>query len=198
MFNTLFSMRIVKDPDTRKQEILLGALKVFARKGYERTTIADIARELGISQGLCYRYYASKEEIHEAALDQYSSQLVSAARNHFEQDNRTLKEKILSFSGSIVDYQKAEAGNELFYGLFHGEANRKMHEALVLKTASKLIPFIQRELRIAQERGEIRISDTQTFSYFLVYGQIGILFNNPDSSAYTKQIQSLLLELLDL
>ena len=65
-------MRIVKDPDTRKQEILIGALQVFARKGYDKTTISDIAKELGISQGLCYRYYESKEAIYDAALEEYA------------------------------------------------------------------------------------------------------------------------------
>lgn len=57
-------MRIVKDPEVRKKEILMGALKVFSKKGYDKTTITDIAKELVISQGLCYRYYASKEDIY--------------------------------------------------------------------------------------------------------------------------------------
>ena len=71
-------MRTVKDPDTRKQEILSGALLVFARKGYDKTTISDIARELGISQGLCYRYYASKEEIYDAAVEEADYERLSS------------------------------------------------------------------------------------------------------------------------
>ena len=39
-------MRTVKEPDVRKQEILEGAIAVFAKKGYDRTTISDIAKEL--------------------------------------------------------------------------------------------------------------------------------------------------------
>ena len=66
-------MRIVKNPDERKEEILDAAVHVFAKKGYEKTSITDIAREIGISQGLCYRYYVSKEEIYDAALDKYAS-----------------------------------------------------------------------------------------------------------------------------
>ena len=71
-------MRTVKDPDTRKQEILSGALLVFAQKGYDKTTISDIARELGISQGLCYRYYASKEEIYDAAVEEAEYERLSS------------------------------------------------------------------------------------------------------------------------
>ena len=53
-------MRIVKGPEERRQEIVDGAIRVFARKGYEKTAISDIAGEIGISQGLCYRYFPSK------------------------------------------------------------------------------------------------------------------------------------------
>ena len=62
-------MRTVKEPDVRKKEILEGAIRVFARNGYDRTTISDIAKELNISQGLCYRYFSSKEDIYRAAIE---------------------------------------------------------------------------------------------------------------------------------
>jgi AcrR family transcriptional regulator len=42
--------------------ILRAALALFANKGYEATTMRDVAREAGTSLGLAYRYYASKEE----------------------------------------------------------------------------------------------------------------------------------------
>ena len=36
-------MRIVKEPEERKQEILETAMRLFYEKGYEKTSIADIA-----------------------------------------------------------------------------------------------------------------------------------------------------------
>ena len=38
------------------------ALVLFADRGYEATTMRDVAREAGASLGLAYRYFASKEE----------------------------------------------------------------------------------------------------------------------------------------
>ena len=49
-------MRITKEPEERKQEILDTALKLFGERGYERTSITDIAKANGVAQGLCYRY----------------------------------------------------------------------------------------------------------------------------------------------
>lgn len=52
-----------------RERILEAALGLFSEKGYEDTTMRDIAKEAGASLGLAYRYYASKEEF---ALALYS------------------------------------------------------------------------------------------------------------------------------
>ena len=46
-----------------RQRILDSALRLFATKGYEKTTLRDIAAEAGSSLGLTYRYFAHKEEL---------------------------------------------------------------------------------------------------------------------------------------
>lgn len=194
----MIKMRIVKDPEVRKKEILRGALKAFSKKGYDRTTITDISKELGISQGLCYRYYASKEEIYDAALEEYSDHIVNSNIKRFDDDKRSFKEKIMDFSGNVEEYQTPESDDELMYELFHGENSQKMHDQLMMKTASKLVPYIKKELQTAKDNGEIRISDIDAFAYFFVYGQVGMLINESDSQDLSARIQDLLIELLQL
>ena len=41
-------MRITKEPEERRQEIFDAALKLFGEKGYEKTTITDIAKTIGV------------------------------------------------------------------------------------------------------------------------------------------------------
>ncbi len=45
-----------------RERILEAALRLFADKGYEATSMRDVAREAEASLGLAYRYFASKEE----------------------------------------------------------------------------------------------------------------------------------------
>lgn len=45
-------VRIIKDPEERKQEIIEAAFTFIFQKGYEHTTIQDIAKYLNISQGI--------------------------------------------------------------------------------------------------------------------------------------------------
>lgn len=54
-------------PDARPREILEAAVAVFS-EGYERATIADVARRAGVSPGLVVHYYRSKGELFEAVI----------------------------------------------------------------------------------------------------------------------------------
>ena len=49
--------------EDRRRQLRHAATKVFARKGYHATRIADIAREAGVAYGLVYHYFKNKEEI---------------------------------------------------------------------------------------------------------------------------------------
>jgi len=55
--------------ETRRQQILEGALRCFSRDGFHATTTADIVRESGVSQGTLYLYFATKEDIVVALAD---------------------------------------------------------------------------------------------------------------------------------
>ncbi len=54
---------------TRKA-ILASALKIFSQKGFHGTSISDIAKDAGISKGLAYNYFDSKQDIIEALFKQ--------------------------------------------------------------------------------------------------------------------------------
>jgi AcrR family transcriptional regulator len=61
---------VVRDPEQReaqRQQILLAAAKTFARKGYEAATMDDIAREMGLSKGILYYQFRSKQDLIVAA-----------------------------------------------------------------------------------------------------------------------------------
>ena len=49
--------------DERREQILSAALRVFATRGFAATKIGDIAARAGLSHGLMYHYFSSKEEI---------------------------------------------------------------------------------------------------------------------------------------
>lgn len=49
--------------EAKRQMILHAAIACFARDGFHKTTMSDIAEMAGVSDGLAYRYFSGKEEI---------------------------------------------------------------------------------------------------------------------------------------
>jgi AcrR family transcriptional regulator len=49
--------------EARRRQILDAAARCFARDGFHRTSMLDVVRECGISAGLVYRYFASKDDV---------------------------------------------------------------------------------------------------------------------------------------
>src|SRR3984885_676457 len=55
-----------KDPDLirdRREQLIRAALEVFQEKGFHATTVRDIGRAAGLTQGTIYNYVRSKEDI---------------------------------------------------------------------------------------------------------------------------------------
>jgi AcrR family transcriptional regulator len=59
----------------RRTLVLDAAVKVFGRAGYERASMSAIAAEAGVSKGTLYNYFASKQEIFAAILNERTAVL---------------------------------------------------------------------------------------------------------------------------
>lgn len=66
-----------QDPKIKMDEILDVAEPLFAANGYRKTTISDIAKEIGGARGLLYYYFKSKEEILEALINRQIAHFLS-------------------------------------------------------------------------------------------------------------------------
>ncbi len=67
----------------RKQELVRGELAnaawdLFGRKGYEATTVAEIAAAAGVSRRTFFRYYASKEDVLTETSDELAEEMLEA------------------------------------------------------------------------------------------------------------------------
>ncbi|PKM93774.1 MAG: TetR/AcrR family transcriptional regulator [Firmicutes bacterium HGW-Firmicutes-1] len=54
--------------EKRRNEILMAGLDIFIRKGYASTKISDIAKQVGMSAGLLFHYFESKEKLYEELI----------------------------------------------------------------------------------------------------------------------------------
>ena len=66
----------------RKEEILIVALHLFARDGYEAVSVSQIAGELDMTKGALYRHYKSKRDIFDSIVKQMEQQDSEQAREN--------------------------------------------------------------------------------------------------------------------
>lgn len=72
-------MRIVKDAEERRNEILDVAERLFCTKGFDNTSTNDILTEIGIARGTLYYHFKSKEDILDAMIERLTNQMVEKA-----------------------------------------------------------------------------------------------------------------------
>lgn len=65
----------------RPDEIVAAALEVFAEKGFAAARLEDIAKRAGVSKGAIYLYFATKEDIFRAVVEQGVAPNLSAVQN---------------------------------------------------------------------------------------------------------------------
>ncbi|MBI2705809.1 MAG: TetR/AcrR family transcriptional regulator [Actinobacteria bacterium] len=58
-----------EDKNRRRDELLAAAKQVFAEQGYQSATVADVARAAGLSYGVVYWYFDSKEALLHALME---------------------------------------------------------------------------------------------------------------------------------
>jgi TetR/AcrR family transcriptional regulator, cholesterol catabolism regulator len=65
--------------DRRQQQVVYRAAKVFARQGYDQTTMQELARTMGLATGTLYHYFGGKEDLLAAICDQLMEPLLEQA-----------------------------------------------------------------------------------------------------------------------
>lgn len=68
LLQSLIEQNIVSDPDSARGRLLREAARLFRDKGYERTTVRDLAAAVGIQSGSLFHHFRTKEEILKAVM----------------------------------------------------------------------------------------------------------------------------------
>jgi AcrR family transcriptional regulator len=91
--------------ETQRANILEGARRVFAHKG-KAATMADVAQAAGVSQGLAYRYFASKEEIYRELVEQALEQAGLATAQPLHECCATPGQRLALLITRLVEYHR--------------------------------------------------------------------------------------------
>lgn len=180
-------MRISKEPEVRKQEIIDTAMKVFGEKGYEAVTMKDIAREMNVASGLCYHYFQNKQALYEEAVQKYAMACSRAFIEVFSQTELTVSECIEKL-GKIWLTAMYD-GSYTYAGFFHEKGNEVFHRQLDMEMLHIILPYVTAYLEALKKRDEINVPDIRAAALFILNGEIGII--NDDEMEPVKKLEVL-------
>ena len=87
----------------RRNNILKSAVKIFAQKGYEKTTLDEIAKKAEYSKGTIYNCFKSKEDLFINLIQHGLNQLENRVRNILN-DNMKCREQVRNIAIETLKY----------------------------------------------------------------------------------------------
>lgn len=168
--------RTPKGVEDRREQIIGAAMRVFAEKGFARATNRDIAQEAGITTGLIYYYFKSKEDLFKAALEEHSPvQVMSQITSEMlEQPPEVLLPLLITRVLAVVE-------SEQFLSIIRVILPEMLHGTteiapIVQSFFQRLIAFLDNYLRVQATRGAVRSDlDATTIAQVLISSSIGMV-----------------------
>lgn len=92
----------MSDQINKKEKIMQAALKIFEKKGAEKTSVRDIMAEAGFGLGTFYLYYSDKNDLKEKMVLNLATDIILSAEKTCVQEDPI--ERYISFVDYIIDY----------------------------------------------------------------------------------------------
>lgn len=152
------------------QLILNGARKIFLEKGYEQTSMRNIASEINYSPGSIYFYFKDKSEIFHKLHKEGFQLLV----NQFKVLEKVADpfERLKAMGRIFIAFAK---DNEDYYNLmFIVEEPAKVHEENGFKIAQEAIDHLSNVVKACQQQGRFKGMDTEYLTFMILSAVHGI------------------------
>lgn len=171
----LNKQQLDKIRDERTEQIKRVALKIFARYGYSGTKTSMISSEAGISEGLIYRYFNSKEEIFNTLIQE----LLDEAIKEFEFLHRfqgSPFEQIKALTENMIDENNRFAFILMERARKDEDVPEKATEILEKYSSENMIDMLVPIFVKGQELGEFSEEDPRRLMswYFFVINSISM------------------------
>jgi AcrR family transcriptional regulator len=150
-------VRMGTDPDETRARILKVAEEHFRRTGYHKTSVADIASELGMSPANVYRFFPSRNAINESICGRIVNEVADIAFT-IARANAPAVEKLDQLLTAVHHHNKMTLVRE-----------KHMHDLIVAATQenwegikahiARMVTIFEAIIREGIEAGELKVED---------------------------------------
>jgi AcrR family transcriptional regulator len=144
-----------------REKILAAGLQIFAHKGLAATSIQEIASQAGISVGLMYHYYRSKEALFTELVETVVNLAAESTQVRFE-SNLSPAERITGFSNEVMrDIAESNWMSQIYLLMIHYllAVDLPKKKSKIRKQGFVPLENLKRTIIEGQQRGEIKPGD---------------------------------------
>ena len=168
----------------RKEEILIVALHLFARDGYEAVSVSQIAGELDMTKGALYRHYKSKRDIFDCIVQRMEQQDGEQARENEvpeESIEKTPEEyqnvsfdDFVEYSKSMFEYWTEDDFASSFRKMltieqFRSEGMQKLYQQYLVSGPAEYVKDLFKNMKIKDPEENAVKFYANMFFYYNVY-----------------------------
>lgn len=134
-------MRIVKEANERRNEILDVAERLFCTRGYDNTSTNDILAEIGIARGTLYYHFKSKEDILDAMIDRILDEIIRKASHIALDESVPVLERLTK---TVLAANVDTKTGDMILEQVHKPQNALMHAKMQEKLLQQLLPLFMK------------------------------------------------------
>ena len=168
----------------RKEEILIVALHLFARDGYEAVSVSQIAGELDMTKGALYRHYKSKRDIFDCIVQRMEQQDSEQDRQNEvpeesiekvpEEYQNVSVEDFVGYSKSMFEYWTEDDFASSFRKMltieqFRSEEMQNLYQQYLVSGPAEYVKDLFKNMEIKNPEEEAVKFYANMFFYYSVY-----------------------------
>ena len=168
----------------RKEEILIVALHLFARDGYEAVSVSQIAGELDMTKGALYRHYKSKKDIFDCIVQRMEQQDSEQARQNEvpeesiekmpEEYQKVSVEDFVGYSKSMFEYWTEDDFASSFRKMltieqFRSEEMQNLYQQYLVSGPAEYVKDLFKNMKIKNPEENAVKFYANMFFYYSMY-----------------------------
>ena len=184
------------------ERLLNAAMKLFVKKGYKGSSVAEITKNAGLTRGALYCHFETKEHLAREIIKLFEIKYLDSMIHYVEKEGKSASEKFQKMMRFNVWFAGEHPNLCLFMTVISAEmvGSHNRLEPYLKSVYKKWSEFITGILKDGRRAGEFkREIDPQMMAWVIIGVHDGVLLQKEmnreaiDLQAYTKQFRNLVI-----
>jgi TetR/AcrR family transcriptional regulator, fatty acid metabolism regulator protein len=173
LYKPFMDRKNIKNKEDREKEIFKAAVRVIKEDGFHKAKMSDVAKAAGISYGLVYHYYRSKEALFDAIVSRWWNRLFQL-ESELRGKDLALTDKLRAVTNYFLDAYQRDPELVNVFVTESSNATTKLN-AKRLEYSTKFVDRVDALMSEGQESGLLRRDIRARYLSYIFLGALNTI-----------------------